>query len=93
MTKSSILNSFIFSFTSANQIALQQLMIEYEGLPEDYLITYRNKIHNVKAEDIRKAAGRYLDPEKSIILIIGSDAVCKEISQSLKNVMKIENPL
>ena len=41
MTKSSILNSFIFSFTSANQIALQQLMIEYEDLPGDYLITYR----------------------------------------------------
>lgn len=93
MTKSSILNSFIFSFTSANQIALQQLMIEYEDLPEDYLITYRDNISNVKTEDVRKAAGRYLDPEKAIILIIGNDAVCKEISASFKNVSNIENPL
>ncbi len=93
MTKGSILNSFIFSFTSANQIALQQLMIEYEGLPEDYLITYRNKMHNVDTEDVRKAAGRYLDPEKAIILIVGNDTVCKEISSSFKNVLTIENPL
>ena len=93
MTKSSILNSFIFSFTSANQIALQQLMIEYEDLPEDYLITYRNNINNVKTEDVRKAAGQYLDPEKAIILIIGNDTVCKEISASFRNVSTIENPL
>ena len=52
MTKSSIQNSFIFSFTSANQIALQQLMIEYEDLPEDYLMTYRNKIINVNTGDV-----------------------------------------
>lgn len=93
MTKGSILNSFIFSFASANQIALQQLMIEYEGLPEDYLMTYRNKISAVRTEDLLKAAGRYLDPEKAIILIIGNDTICKEISVSFKEVSTIENPL
>jgi predicted Zn-dependent peptidase len=93
MTKSSILNSFIFSFTSANQIALQQLMIEYEGLPEDYLITYRNNINNVNTEDVLKAARQHLDPEKAIILIIGNDKICKEISTSFKDVSKIENSL
>jgi len=92
MTKSSILNSFIFSFTSANQIVLQQLMIEYEDLPEDYLITYRDNINNVKSDAVRKAARQHLDPEKAIILIIGNDAVCKEISASFKNVSTIENP-
>ncbi len=93
MTKSSILNSFIFSFTSANQIALQQLMIEYENLPEDYLISYRNKISNVNTEDVLNAARQHLDPEKAIILIIGNETVCKEISTSFKDVAKIENPL
>lgn len=93
MTKGSILNSFIFSFASANQIALQQLMIEYEGLPEDYLMTYRKKINNVRIEDVLKAAGRHLDPEKAIILVIGNDTVYKEISASFKDVLKIENSL
>ena len=92
MTKSSILNSFIFSFTSANQIALQQLMIEYEDLPGDYLTTYLNHINTVSEEEVRKAAGR-LDPEQAIILVVGNDAVCDEISASFKNVLKIETPL
>jgi zinc protease len=92
MTKRSILNSFIFSFTSANQIALQQLMIEYENLPGDYLTTYLNHINAVSEEEVRTAAGQ-LDPEKAIILVVGNDAVCEEISASFKNVMKIETPL
>jgi zinc protease len=93
MTKSSILNRFVLSFTSANQIVQQQLMIEYEDLPDDYFITYRNNINNVTAENVRKAAAQYLDPGKAIILIIGNDAVCNKISTSFKNVLKIENHL
>jgi zinc protease len=92
ITKSSIINSFIFSFTSADQIALQQMMIEYEDLPEDYLINYRNNINNVTTEDIRRVAGEHLDPEKAIILIVGNDLVYKEISASFKDIRKIENP-
>jgi predicted Zn-dependent peptidase len=92
ITKNSIMNSFIFSFTSADQIALQQLMIEYEDLHEDYLINYRNNINNVNKEDVRRVASEHLDPEKAIMLIVGNDAVCKEISALYKEIRKIESP-
>lgn len=91
-TKNSITNSFIFSFTSADQIALQQLMIEYEDLPEDYLITYRNNINNVNIQDIRKVALERLDPEKAILLIAGNDTVYKEISSLFPEIKRIESP-
>jgi predicted Zn-dependent peptidase len=92
MTKNSIANSFIFSFTSADQIALQQLMIEYEGLHEDYLITYRNNINNVNIKDVSKVAGEHLDPKKAILLIVGNDSVHKEISSLFPEIKKIESP-
>jgi zinc protease len=91
-TKHSILNSFIFSFTSADQIALQQLMIEYQDLPEDYIITYRNNINNVTVEDVRKVAGEYLDPEKAIVLIVGNDTVYKEIISLYPEIIHIKSP-
>jgi zinc protease len=92
ITKNSILNSFIFSFTSADQIALQQLMIEYEELPDDYLITYRNNINNVNIKDVSRVAGEYLDPEKAIILIVGNETVYKEISSVFPEIGKIDRP-
>ncbi len=88
--KKSIQNSFIFSFTSADQIAFQQLMIEYDHLNLDYLKTYRDKIENVKAEDIRKVARRHFNPGKGIILVVGNEATCHQISQTFENTLKIE---
>ncbi|MCX5818960.1 MAG: pitrilysin family protein, partial [Deltaproteobacteria bacterium] len=89
-TKKAILNSFIFSFTSAEQISLQRLMIEYDGMPEDFLTAYRSKIGNVRAEDIRDMAGQYLSQARAIILIIGSDQVYQDISANFGKITRID---
>jgi predicted Zn-dependent peptidase len=64
-------------------------MIDYTGLPDDFLTTYRSKIGEVKAEDIRKQAAQYLSPAKAIILIIGSEQAHQEISKKFENVTRI----
>lgn len=69
--KRSINNGFIFSFTSPEQIAWQQMKIEYDHLPADYLTTYRRKITNIQLSDLNKIAGKYLD-KNSITLILGN---------------------
>jgi predicted Zn-dependent peptidase len=87
--KKSILNGFIFSFTSSEQIAFQQLMIEYEDLSKDHLLVYRSKIEKVNAADIRETAQR-LDPERAILLIVGNHDVYREIAARFENVSRIE---
>jgi zinc protease len=87
--KKAILNSFIFSFTSAEKIASQQLMIEYENLSEDHLLTYRPKIEKVTAADIREAAVR-LAPERSILLIVGNEDVYREVASIFGKVSRME---
>jgi zinc protease len=86
----SILNCFIFSFTSAEQIAFQKLMIEYEGLPDDFLVAYRHKIGRVSAEDVRDTAAQNLAPGNTVLLIIGNDQVYKEIMRNFDRVTRIE---
>jgi len=71
--KKSIMNNFLFSFVSADQIAYQQMMIEYERLPEDFLQNYRQKIRKVDSGDIQSLAGKYLRPEQAIVLILGDE--------------------
>jgi zinc protease len=75
----SIKNSFIFSFTSAEKIAFQKLMIEYEGLPEDYLETYSRKIEEVNSNDIQNEAVQWLVPDRAVRLIVGNEKVYKDI--------------
>ena len=69
--KKSINNGFIFSFLEPRQIALQQMKLEYDQLPEDYLLSYRDKIENVKNQDISRVAAKYLDENNRVFLILG----------------------
>jgi len=87
--KKAIQNSFIFSFTSAEKIASQQLMIAYEDLSEDHLLTYRSRIEKVTAADVRDMAIR-LDPKRAILLIVGNDDVYREIASKFGNVTRVE---
>jgi zinc protease len=88
--KNSIANSFIFSFLSAAQIAGQQMMLEYEKLPDDYLITFRDKIEKVQSLDIKNVAQRYLDPDTAVILILGNENIYQSLKATFGNVCKME---
>jgi len=71
--KNALDNNFIFTFKSADDVAVQQMMLEYQELPPDFLGTYRERIAAVKAEDVKRMAVKYLDPEKAIILVVGQE--------------------
>jgi zinc protease len=71
--KKSMTNNFLFSFVSAEQIAYQQMIIEYEGLPSDFLQLYRDNIQKVKPGDIQSLANKYLRAEQATVLILGDE--------------------
>jgi predicted Zn-dependent peptidase len=69
--KESILNNFIFSFTSSSQIAAQQMQLEYDGLPSDFISTAPDKIRSVTMQDLKRVAHTWLSLDKMLILFIG----------------------
>jgi zinc protease len=92
-SKNAINNSFIFSFSSAEQIAQQQMMNECDKLPDDYLLTFRDKIEKVRADDILKVANKYLSFEDAIILVVGNDKVYNLLKNKFCEIYKIGGTL
>lgn len=88
--KKSIDSSFVFSFASSHQIAIQQLMLEYNDLPDDFLSTYRRNIDDVSMEDVNKAARTYLSLDSETMLILGNDTKFDEPLSRFGKVRKIE---
>jgi len=70
--KESLINKFIFSFTSSVSIVNQQMQLEYDSLPEDFLERYQENISQVTIEDIQRAAKGHLHPYKSILVVVGN---------------------
>lgn len=71
LAKESIINSFLFGFTSPASIVMQQARLELYGYRPDYLERYRERIAAVTREDLLRAARKHLRPEAFKLVVVG----------------------
>lgn len=71
LAKQAILNSFIFSSATTEQVLGQQVTYEYYGVPLDWMERYRAGIEKVTPADTARVAKRYITPDQFAILVVG----------------------
>lgn len=71
LAKDSIINSFLFGFTTPASIVIQQARLEYYGYQPDYLDRYRERIAAVTSKDIQQAARKHLHPDAFKLVVVG----------------------
>ncbi len=69
----SIINNFVFSFSSAEKIAIQQLLLEYHDLPRDFLTSYRTRIDSVTTTDLTRVAQTYFRDREATLFVLGNE--------------------
>ena len=77
-TKNYLMGVFPATVQSASDIAGRLLDMELYGLPEDYFDRYRENIGAVSREDIARVAEKYIDPDRALIVVVGSAAQIRE---------------
>ncbi len=85
-----MINQFIFSFASPASIVSQQAQLEYDGLPGDTLEKYQERVAAVTFEDLERVAAKHLDPEKSLLVLLGKEEDFDRPLSSLGTVKRIE---
>ena len=70
--KSSIINNFIFEFTSPFQIVDKRVAIAYNKLPKEFLETYRERIMAITVDDVNRVAADYLHPDRMVLVVVGN---------------------
>ena len=75
LAKDSIINSFLFGFTTPASIVTQQARLEFYGYHSDYLDRYRDRIAAVTREDILRAARKHLHPDAFKLVVVGDQKV------------------
>jgi predicted Zn-dependent peptidase len=73
LARESIINSFIFAFTTPASVVAQQARLEYYGYPKGYLENYRKNIAKVTKSDVLRVARKYLFPERLILVVVGDE--------------------
>jgi len=88
--KNTLLNQFIFSFSSSAAVVGQQMRLEYDGLPEDYLEKYQERVAAVTAADLQRAAREHLHPDQSVLMVVGKGEGFEKPLSSFGAVNRIE---
>ena len=73
LAKESIVNSFLFGFTTPGAIVSQKVRLELYGYQPDFLERYRERIESVTKEDVLRAAQKHLHPDAFKMVIIGDE--------------------
>jgi len=70
-----ILNSFVFNFDRPSKIIGRQMTYEFYGYPADFAERLLAAIKQVTVEDVNKAAKKYLDANKCVLLGVGNASI------------------
>jgi predicted Zn-dependent peptidase len=89
LAKNSIINSFIFAYTSNAEIARQAMWFDYYGYPSDWLKTYRDNVAAVTGAELLRVAREYLHPDALIVLTVGKEAAFGRPLSDLGEVTRI----
>lgn len=79
------LNSFIFEYQTASQIAYRELVREFYGLPEEFYKLHTLRIESLRLNDIKRSAKNTIKPNELTILIMGPERGIREVKEILKD--------
>ncbi len=77
-TKNYLAGVFPATVQSSSDIAGRLLDMELYDLPHDYFDRYRENIAAISADDVERAASKYIDPDRVLIVIVGNAAQIRE---------------
>lgn len=74
MSKSQLINSFVFRFPTPFDLVEERASYELYGYKKDYLDTYVDKLDAVSKQEMQKTAKEFYDLDKALIFVIGNSS-------------------
>jgi len=79
--KNAIIGSFSRSLESASTIARFAIMEDMYRLPKGYYKNYVKSVEELTVDDLHKAAQKYIQPEKSHIIVVGNPSEIEKLKR------------
>ncbi|MDD3739220.1 MAG: pitrilysin family protein [Lentimicrobiaceae bacterium] len=92
LVKNYLMGSFGRSLENPRTVANMAVNTIRYDLPKDYYSTYLQRIEEIDANDVMKAANKYIKPENAYIVVVGSaDENAEKLSRFSKSPIKYYN--
>jgi predicted Zn-dependent peptidase len=71
LAKASLTRGYPRGFETANQVARAVAQLALYGLPDTYFEEFVPRVRAIASEDVVRAAERYVDPARTVTLVVG----------------------
>ncbi|MFD3000003.1 insulinase family protein [Pontibacter toksunensis] len=88
--KAYIMGSFGRGLENPATVAVYAINTARYGLPADYYANYLKKVEAVTAEDVQRAAQKYINPDKMYVVAVGN---ASEVAEKLQKFDKDDNSI
>jgi len=88
--KRSLVNSFVFEYTSSHKIARRSLEVAFFGWPEDFWLHYVPRIEHTKSVEVERVARDYLTPDEMLVLVLTAPGKCARLKQLYPHLEELE---
>lgn len=78
LAKNTMINQYVFKFSSKYQVASRMLYFQRKNLPDNFMQLYLESLKKVTIEDVQGAAKKYWKPESLKILLVGKVSTIKD---------------
>jgi zinc protease len=76
--KNYMMGVFPATVQSSGDVASRLVDMELYGLPQDYFDRYRENIAAIGRDEVARVAQKYIDPDKTLIVVVGSARQIRE---------------
>jgi zinc protease len=76
--QSYLIGHLALEFETSEDIASQMLELMVHHLPLDYWNRFPEEIQRLRAEDVSRVTRRYLDPERSVVVLVGNTSAFRK---------------
>ena len=90
--KDSLINSFVFRFSSRFSTVTQLLSLELDGYPPDYYDTLLDRYRAVTVEEIQRVAIKYLQPNTTTVIAVGDVSRFESALEALGPLHRLPTP-
>ena len=88
--KDSIINSFVFRFSTPFDLISERALYEYYNYPADYLDTYVDNMAKVDPKAVLDTSKKFFKPENALIFVIGNSKKFDKPLSAFGNVVEVK---
>lgn len=88
-SRNQLVGQFPRAIETADRLVYNLLVLDFYGIPNDYLVDYIKNVSKIKPKEINAAFKRHVDPKNFKVIVYGNDSIVPQFEKYKPEVVRL----